>query len=513
MDASSLLGPLGDTSVGMGSVPPGAQTSPLYSRWLARIETFHRFVDWFIPGCMANEKARRKQARLFLLSHLLGPFLGNGTAILLSFAEPDPGFEVIVVLIAISGFWLFPFLLRRFGRLEALALISIENLTFCVLWVTYFYGGAASPFLPWTITIPLLAFFYVGNSPALKRAIFALLAGNATAFYLVCHYVGMPKQEISVEAMQRLGILSTAAIGLYVTMMALYYARALASQTELEETMREYAMNASALKHAAWEAESESAAKIDFLAKMSHELRTPLNAIIGYSQMLLEEEEDAPDAESVQDLRRIHISGQNLYKLVNKILDIAKIDAGKAELFNEYFDPNGTIECILDDVGALARENGNGIEFRPAPGAPILGDQHKFQAALTEVVENAVKFTRDGRILVSCSYREGDGPPAFHVNVTDSGIGIDPMYLPTLFEQYAVGDEHTSTKYGGTGLGLALARKMCRLMDGDISVRTRVGEGSEFRLTFPIRPRWASPGDYVGIGTVPHPVTELEQGA
>ena len=451
------------------------------------LQTFHQTVDWFVPPSMAADKARRKQARLFLLSHLLGPFLGN--AVVLSLAEPDPGFEVIVILVAISGFWLFPFLLRWFGRLETLALISIENLTFCVLWVTYFYGGAASPFLTWLITIPLLAFFYVGDSRTMRLAIVSLLGGNAVVFYLVSHLFDPPKQEITIESLQRLGILSTATIGLYVTMMALYYAKALASQSELEATLRDYATNASALKHAAWQAERESAAKIEFLAKMSHELRTPLNAIIGYSQMLLEEAEDYPEDESVHDLRRIQLSGLRLLKLVNNILDISKIDAGKAELYNELFEPNLIIESVIASVDALSRENGNQIVFQPS-GVPtlILGDQLKFQNVLMQVVENAAKFTKNGQIAITCMKSTQARGEFFTVTVADTGIGIESAYLSTLFEQYAAGDEQTSTKYGGTGLGLALARKMSRLMGGDIAVETWFGEGTRFTLSFPMQP-------------------------
>jgi signal transduction histidine kinase len=488
MDASSRQLP-GRSSLSalrfLCSVPQRLAASTSH---IAKLETFHRAVDWFIPSSMAGDKVRRKQARLFLLSHLLGPFLGNGTAVVLSLAEPDPGFEVGVILVAISGFWLFPFLLRRFDRLELLALISIENLTFCVLWVTYFYGGAASPFLPWTITIPLLAFFYVGDSRTMRWSIVALLAGNAAAFYLIYQVFDVPKQEISIEALQGLGILSTAAIGLYVTMMALYYARALASQSELEATMRDYVTTASALKHAAWKAERESAAKIEFLAKMSHELRTPLNAIIGYSQMLLEEAEDLPEDENVHDLQRIQISGEKLLKLVNNILDIARIDAGKLELYNEFFDANLIVESAIASVAALNEQNGNTAYFAPANHAAlVLGDQLKFQSAIAQVIENAAKFTKGGRVSVTCSTGTRSEIEFLFVSVEDTGIGIESTYLSTLFEQYAAGDEHTSTKYGGTGLGLALARKLCRLMGGEIEVTTRIGEGSRFTLSVPMR--------------------------
>ena len=457
---------------------------------IPRLEWFHAFVDAFIPPSMAADKVMRKQARLFILSHLIGPFLGNGTALVLSFAEPSPSYEVAVLLVAISGFWLFPPLLRCFGRLELLALVSIENLTLCVLWATYFYGGAASPFLAWTITIPLLAFFYVGDSRTMRLAIVVLLSANAAGFYLVHRLFDAPKHGISVEAMQQLGLLSTAAIGLYVAMMAVYYAKALASQAELETVMRHQMATASALRQAARQAEHASAAKVEFLAKMSHELRTPLNAIIGYSQMLLEEAEDmGEDDENVHDLNKIQTAGQHLLKLVNGILDLARIDAGKMELYNETYAPAEVIAEVAAGVARLAGERGNSVSVEVEDGlGTILGDRLKAANALAHLVQNAVKYTENGRVTIRARRRAPAEGGGIAIAVEDTGIGIGAEFLPTLFEQFAVSDEQTSTKYGGTGLGLALAQKLAGLMGGRITVWTELGKGSLFTLTLPPEP-------------------------
>ena len=452
------------------------------------LEAFHRFVDGFIHPSLAADKVMRKQARLFLLSHFLGPFLGNGTALVLSVSDPSPGYELGVLFACISGFWVFPPLLRRFGRLELLALISIQNLTFGVLWVTYFYGGAASPFLPWMLTIPLLAFFYVGDSRTMRLMILVLLGLNGAAYYLISHSFEEPKHGISLETMQQLGLLSTGAIGLYVTMMALYYAKALASQSELETVMRHHMATASALRLAARRAEHASVAKVEFLAKMSHELRTPLNAIIGYSQMLLEEAEDG-NSQDAQDLMQIQTSGQHLLRLVNGILDLARIDAGKMELFNERYSPEAVIRDVVREVDAVAAERGNMLEIQIDPGIGfVLGDQLKTHGAVGHLVQNAVKYTENGRVCIRAARKLSHGCDVIEVVVEDTGIGINREFLPTLFEQFAVSDEQTTTKYGGTGLGLALARKLCQLMGGDITVETRLGQGSRFTLVLPVEP-------------------------
>ncbi|MCE4224388.1 HAMP domain-containing histidine kinase [Methylobacterium sp. C25] len=454
-----------------------------------KLERFDRFVDWFLHPSMVDDKSKRKQARLFLLSHILGPFLGNGVALVLFLAEPDPGFEIGVLLLGIGGFWVFPFLLRWFGRLELLALISIQNLTFSVLWVTYFYGGSTSPFLTWMITIPLLAFFYVGDSRAMRLAIIVLLGVNAIGFYAVYHLFDAPAHGISTVAMQRLGLLSTAAIALYVTMMALYYAKALASQAELESVMRSHRATASALKQAALQSERASVAKVEFVAKMSHELRTPLNAIIGYSQMLIEEAEGEQEDEDFVDLQRIQSAGQHLLKLVNQILELAKIDSGRMEVFNESLSVAEIVEGLVNGLRAGATERGNTLTVALAPEiGTITGDRMKIENALSQVLHNAIKYTENGAITVIGERVAAPAGEMLRIAVQDTGIGIAAEQVPHLFEQFADSDEQTATKYGGTGLGLALARKLTRLMHGDIVVETELGRGSLFTVTLPVAP-------------------------
>lgn len=445
-----------------------------------------QIVDWFIPASMAGDQTRRKLARLFLISHLCGPFIGNTVPISLYVFSPTPGWDIAVLAASITGFWIFPPLLKLGLRYETLALVSIENLIFCILWSCYFHGAVTSPTLSWVLTIPLLAFFYIGSSRTLRNIVLWQFFANLAVFALTYWVVPPPHDGIPLEQRQILGLISTCASALYVAMMAVYYARALASQSEIEQEMRRHLATASDLRRAAAEAERASTAKSEFLAKMSHELRTPLNAVIGYSQMLLEDAEDAGEAEFAPDYRKILSSGQHLLRLVNNVLDLSKLEAGHTDLFNEPFAVKTMLANVTDGLRPLAAENRVTITLETA-GAPdvMIGDLAKIQCILLNVVENAVKFTRDGRVDLVCWRVEIAGRTMVRFEVNDEGPGIAPSELPRLFEQFSVAEDLTNAKYGGTGIGLALTQRLCDLMGGTIEVTTELGKGTQFRIDLP----------------------------
>ena len=456
-----------------------------------------RAVDWFLPAEIATaERDVRQRARMFLISHLIGPFIGNTVPLALFLLDPTPGWPVAILALSITGFWAFPFVLRAIGRYNLLAFISIENLIFCILWSCYYYGGVNSPTLSWVLTIPILAFFYLGSSSKLRLLAFAQFAANFGGFYLLQHYLPAPQDDAPLAALQAFGILSTVAASLYVTMMAVYYARILASGVEFENEMKEHLATATELRRATAEAERASVAKSEFVARMSHELRTPLNAVIGYSQMLLEDAQD-DGGQDAEDLERIHSAGHHLLKLVDEVLDLSKIDAGKMELVAEAANVAPLFRSAVEDHRAAIEARGNTLVLELGPDlGTMVCDARKVQQALGQILDNAGKFTTNGRVTVTVDRRRQADGDRIVIATRDTGIGIPAEILPELFENFSGGrDDASDSKYGGAGLGLALSLKLCRLMGGDIAVESTVGVGSCFSVTLPVAPPAAAAAD------------------
>jgi signal transduction histidine kinase len=452
------------------------------------IAALDRLVNYFIPLDIVADREACKRAHVFLISHILGPFIGSVVPGTIYFIDPNPGYEVAILAISIMSFWVFPFLLKAGVPYNPLALVSVQNLIFCILWSCYFYGGVTSPTLAWVLTIPLLAFFYLGSSVSLRMIVIGMFVVNLAIFCGFYFYGYHPMLDyLPVEAMQALGLISTIAAALYVAMMALYYAKVQTSQGELEGEMRQHMATASALRQATIEAERAGAAKAEFLAKMSHELRTPLNAVIGFSEILIEAAQDEGDAETVADLGKIHSAGQHLLKLVNEILDLSKIEAGKMELDLQEIVLADLLNEIAVEAEPAAVKNGNLIlcKIDPNLGSPLC-DASKFRNMVGQLIDNAVKFTQNGSVELVAERLRGDIADELLVHIIDTGIGIASDQIPDLFEKFTVVDDSSTSKYGGTGLGLSLSQKLCRLMGGDIFVESEVGRGSRFTVRIPL---------------------------
>jgi GAF domain-containing protein len=230
--------------------------------------------------------------------------------------------------------------------------------------------------------------------------------------------------------------------------------------------------------------------KSQFLANMSHELRTPLNAIIGYSEMLQEEAEDTDADAFLPDLQRINAAGKHLLGLINDILDLSKIEAGRMDLFVETFE----VAAFIEEVQAVARplvdKNGNTLVVTCPEGIGAMqADQTKVRQALFNLLSNAAKFTDHGTISLTVEREPDDW---FSFAVTDTGIGMTDEQLGRLFEAFSQAEASTRSRYGGTGLGLAISRHFCRLMGGDLTVESVYGEGSTFTVRLPMQARDAA---------------------
>jgi signal transduction histidine kinase/CheY-like chemotaxis protein len=257
--------------------------------------------------------------------------------------------------------------------------------------------------------------------------------------------------------------------------------------SELEQTV---AQRTEELKHAMEAAEGASTAKSGFLANMSHELRTPMNAIIGYSEMLMEDAEDQGNESAVDDLKKIHTAGTHLLSLINDVLDISKIEAGKMDLFLETFEIAALVNGVVSTIDTLIKNNGNELIVTIDPSLTDMhADATKVRQALFNLLSNAAKFTHEGEIHLRVQGEEVDGESWILISVSDTGIGIPPGKLDLVFEEFSQADGSTTRDYGGTGLGLAISRRFCQMMNGDISVTSTVGDGSTFMVRLPVAVR------------------------
>jgi signal transduction histidine kinase len=252
-----------------------------------------------------------------------------------------------------------------------------------------------------------------------------------------------------------------------------------ASQRALTELTRR-------LSAATSEAELASRAKTDFLARMSHELRTPLNAVIGYSEILLEDAPEGLSASQIADLKRINSAGKHLLSMVNDVLDLSKIEAGRMDVTVQPIE----LGKFLDDLAATSRRlvTANGNEFfleRPEDLGMVEGDATKLRQIVLNLLSNAAKFTQQGRITLAVAREAHPAGDWIRIDVRDTGIGIEREALTRLFTNFTQAGPAIAGKYGGTGLGLALSRRLCRLMGGDISAESAPGGGSCFTLRIP----------------------------
>lgn len=291
-----------------------------------------------------------------------------------------------------------------------------------------------------------------------------------------------------------LGVLGlTAAMVVAVLVLSWWFSQRLTGALIAGETARRRAeFEEDQALAARLEAEEANQAKSAFLANMSHELRTPMNAILGYSEMLIEEAEELEPAEFVPDLEKIQAAGKHLLGLINDVLDLSKIEAGKMTLFLEDFELAPTIADVVATVQPLLQKNGNRLQLHCPEGiGSVHADLTKFRQCLLNLLSNATKFTERGTITLSVRGvdQQVDQPAGqrIQVAVADTGIGMSPEQLGRVFESFSQADSSTTRKYGGTGLGLAISRRFCRMMGGDITVTSSLGVGSTFTIDLPRR--------------------------
>jgi signal transduction histidine kinase len=450
-------------------------------------------VDWFIPEHLKQSRNMLQAVRMFLFSHLFGPLLGHTISLSMLYIGGQADLSWWILFLAITAFWPFAIVLRLTGWYVPLALISIENLLFCIFWGCYQYGGMTSPIMPWLVTVPLLAFFYLPERST-RIIVTVLIVANLALFYGVYSAMGFRETAAAPHGLVLLGLVSTLCASVYVSMMALYFASIVYSQGELEQEVQRHQTTERELRDATGEAQRALLAKSEFLAKMSHELKNPLNAIIGYSEILIEDVHETETQKS-NDLTSIRKAGYRLLDLINALLELSKLEAGKVGLHVEEFELADLFEKLASRSRSSIAANGNTLVVRPPPPGKIVCDPQKLQRVVEGLLSNAAKFTKNGRITFSASMQDD----SCIVSVQDTGIGISEAQMATLFETFGRSEDETASKYGDeVRLGVPLAFRYCELMGGKLSVQSKLGEGSTVTVSLPRRPRGVEEPTHAG---------------
>ena len=402
----------------------------------------------------------------------------------------------LTVLIACSNL----VLLGRKRSIELCGHIAVAVFYVVLLVTNASAGGFYGPNFSWFYLVPIGAFLLVEWQGAIGWLVVVLV--TCVAFWLLAEN-GVEVQNLipaEARASQSLVTRLAAVLGL-AALMGCFASLQQLSERQLRSSNRELAREVETRRQAEEAARRANKAKSMFLAAMSHELRTPMNAVIG-TCALLRETEMSPLQEDYA--ATIHNASDALLGVANQILDISKIEAGHLTLEARDFTVSSVLASAISLAAPRAREKGLELGYHIAPNVPerVRGDRTRLRQILINLVSNAVKFTAEGNVMVKVRRLEGaDDDPAGHrpgrrqakavllaMEVSDTGIGMTEEQSARVFDAFTQADSSTTRRFGGTGLGLTIARHLARLMDGDIEVRSQLGQGSRFLITVVLQP-------------------------
>jgi signal transduction histidine kinase len=447
-----------------------------------------RAADHFVPPQARSNSSDYLMVRTFVFLHLFGPLLGHSVIVFLYEASDRIGWVFWTIEANLCFFWLMPILVKRTGSLTLPAALSVQALVTLSLFGSFFYGGMSSPFLPWILIALLLGFFYLADRSRLVLTGVALQLMVFAGAHLV---MGEFPMLVPLKSLWLVNLISIISALIYMTLVALYYENVMRESSLLEEAANVQREKAEQLRRAMLKAAEASHQKSIFLAKMSHELRTPLNAVIGYSEMLRDELPESPGWEQkAADLDRINAAGRHLIALVNDVLDLSRIESDNLHVQNEEVVIASLLEEVIATVAPLLKVQDNRLDLQiSADVTTVVADPLKLRQSLINLLSNAAKFTSRGVITITVMRRQGRTGERLMIEVRDTGIGISADGLQRLFQNFSQAERNTSSRFGGTGLGLALTRRFCQSMGGSVEVESQVGVGSSFRIDIPMTPR------------------------
>jgi signal transduction histidine kinase len=299
-------------------------------------------------------------------------------------------------------------------------------------------------------------------------------------------YLGHFPDLLSLSSLTYVNLISILAAITYTTLLSLYYETVMRDSSTLQQATLDHRAQMEALGEAMRQAELASRQKSIFLAKISHELRTPLNAVIGYSEMLHDDlPPDGANSQRAADLERINAAGRHLLALVTDVLDLTSIEADKLNASVETVEVSNIIHDVAATAAPLIAKKHNQLVTNIGEHlGTIETDPLKLRQCILNLLSNAAKFTSHGVIKLDVQKIQKEGAHLV-VEVSDTGIGMSEESLSRIFQNFSQAELDTTQKFGGTGLGLALTQRFCKLMGGDISVVSALGKGSRFTITLP----------------------------
>jgi len=413
---------------------------------------------------------------------------GQGVCYLVAIRLVQLNRVAVAVTVASAGFWV---ILLVFGYIVPLLLpIWVVVAILSVMIGLPYLGGRALLALlagAWLVIVTV-SLFWLRNEPVGVEAIPGWVISGLVVTVVPCvtAYVFFLLWQYSQRLTKTLALTQAANAALRES-ESLLEQRVVERTAELASANEELTRSEWELAIARDQALEANRAKSVFLANMSHELRTPMNAIIGYSEMLEEEAEERGAQDLVPDLHKILSAGRHLLDLINSILDLSKIEAGKMDLYLETFQVDVVVADVVSTIKPLARKNGNALELNVDERVGTMrADLTKVRQSLFNLLSNASKFTQNGQITLAVTREAEAGADWIVFKVSDTGIGMTQEQLSMLFQAFTQAHTSTSRSFGGTGLGLVITRQFCELMGGDVSVASEFGKGTTFTIRLPV---------------------------